>query len=184
MINKHLRDYSPTSMECSIARELASEPAIYTLNSTEIAEIDKALDTAIEAGKLDSSLRSRYFIGFVGEKLMEKFLGLKFCDMTFDKPRSYYLHHDIPELGLGIKTVLNLKGEIEGFWMNALDLTTQQLIACINYNYAGRCWVLNKVIKAYGYQRVSDSADCTGRVFVIPKEYETIYIAPAPKRLF
>ena len=156
----------------------------YTLNQSEIAEIDEALDKAIEAEDLMPQLRSRYFIGFVGEKLMEKFLGLKFCDLTFDKPTAYYNHHDIPELGIGIKTILSLKGGTEGFWMNALDLTTQQLIAYISYNHAKMCWVLDKVEKVCNYERISDSTGYDGRVFVIPKDHEILYEAPAPKRLF
>ena len=156
----------------------------YTLNQAEIAEIDKALDKAIAAEDLMPQLRSRYFIGFVGEKLMEKFLGLKFCDLTFDKPTAYYNHHDIPELGIGIKTILSLKSGIEGFWMNALDLTTQQLIAYISYNHAKMCWVLDKVEKVYNYERILDSAEYDGRVLVVPTVRTTLYEAPAPKRLF
>ena len=156
----------------------------YTLNQSEIAEIDEALDKAIAAEDLLPQLRSRYFIGFVGEKLMEKFLGLKFCDMTFDKPTAYYNHHDIPELGIGIKTILSLKGGTEGFWMNALDLTTQQLIAYISYNHAKMCWVLDKVEKVCNYERISDSTGYDGRVLVVPTVRTTLYEAPAPKRLF
>lgn len=153
----------------------------YTLNQSEIAEIDEALD---KAGKRIEAIRSRYFIGIVGEKLMEKFLGIKFCDLTFDKPSTYYMHNDVPELGIGIKTVLSAKGKTEGIWMNALDLTTQQLIAYISYNHAKMCWVLDKVERASNYERLSDQMDCTGRVFVIPKDREILYEAPAPKRLF
>ena len=158
----------------------------YTLNQSEIAEIDEALDKAIADEDLMPQLRSRYFIGFVGEKLMEKFLGLKFCDLTFDKPTAYYNHHDIPDLGIGIKTILSLKGGTEGFWMNALDLTTQQLIAYISYNHAKMCWVLDKVEKACSYERISDSTGYDGRVLVVPTVRTTLYQAPvyAPKRLF
>ena len=156
----------------------------YTLNQAEIAEIDEALDKAIEAEDLLPQLRSRYFIGFVGEKLMEKFLGLKFCDMTFDQSPIYYNHHDIPELGIGTKTILSLKGGTEGFWMNALDLTTQQLIAYISYNHAKMCWVLDKVEKVCNYERISDSTGYDGRVLVVPTVRTTLYEAPAPKRLF
>ena len=157
---------------------------IYTLNQAEIAEIDEALDKAITDENLTPQFRSRYFIGFVGEKLMEKFLGLKFCDMTFDKPTAYYNHHDIPDLGIGIKTILSLKGGTEGFWMNALDLTTQQLIAYISYNHAKMCWVLDKVEKVCNYERISDSTGYDGRVLVVPTVRTTLYEAPAPKRLF
>ena len=181
MINKNLKDYSSISIEYS---EAYKPMETYTLNSTEIAEIDKALDTAIAAEDLMPQLRSRYFIGFVGEKLMEKFLGLKFCDLTFDKPTTYYNHHDIPNLGIGIKTILSLKDGTEGFWMNALDFTAQQLIAYISYNHAKMCWVLDKVEKVYNYERISGSTGYDGRIFVIPKDRETIYEAPAPKRLF
>lgn len=156
----------------------------FTLTKPEIAEIDKALDDAIEAEDLLPQFRSRYFIGFVGEKLMEKFLGLKFCDLTFDQSPTYYNHHDIPELGIGIKTILSLKGDIEGFWMNALDLTTQQLVAYISYNHAKMCWVLDKVVKVSNYERISDSTGYDGRILVVPKDHEILYEAPAPKRLF
>ena len=156
----------------------------FTLTKPEIAEIDKALDTAIEAEDLLPQLRSRYFIGFVGEKLMEKFLGLKFCDLTFDQSPIYYNHHDVPELGIGIKTILNLKGGTKGFWMNALDLTTQQLIAYVSYNHAEMCWVLDKVEKVCNYERISDNTVYDGRIFVIPKDCEILYEAHAPNRLF
>lgn len=153
----------------------------YTLNQAEIAEIDEALD---KAGKRIEAIRSRYFIGIVGEKLMEKFLGLKFCDMTFDKPSTYYMHSDVPALGIGIKTVLSAKGKTEGIWMNALDFTTEQFIAYVSYNHAKMCWVLDKVEKACSYERLSDDMDCTGRVLVVPKDREILYEVPAPKRLF
>lgn len=160
------------------------ETIIYTLNQPEIAEIDEALDKAIAAGDLLPQFRSRYFVGFVGEKLMEKFLGLKFCDLTFDKPTSYYNHHDIPELGIGIKTVLSAKTSISVIWMNALDLTTEQLIAYISYNHAKMCWVLDKVEKVCSYERLSNDMDYEGRVLVVPTVRTTLYEAPAPKRLF
>ena len=153
----------------------------YTLNQAEIAEIDEALD---KAGKRIEAIRSRYFIGIVGEKLMEKFLGIKFCDLTFDKPSTYYMHHDIPELGIGIKTVLSTKGKTEGIWMSALDLTAEQFIAYVSYNHAKMSWVLDKVEKACSYERLSDEMDCTGRVLVVPTVRTTLYEAPAPKRLF
>ena len=153
----------------------------YTLNQAEIAEIDEALD---KAGKRIEAIRSRYFIGIVGEKLMEKFLGLKFCDMTFDKPSTYYMHSDVPVLGIGIKTILSAKGKTEGIWMNALDFTNEQFIAYVSYNHAKMCWVLDKVEKASNYERLSDNMDCTGRVLVVPTVRTTLYEAPAPKRLF
>ena len=68
--------------------------------------------------------------------------------------------------------------------MNALDLTTEQLIAYISYNHAKMSWVLDKVERASNYERLSNDMDYDGRVLVIPKDREILYEAPAPKRLF
>ena len=99
--NYYPYDYTELNRDYIIkVGEKTSTTPTYTLNQAEIAEIDEALD---KAGKRIEAIRSRYFIGIVGEKLMEKFLGIKFCDLTFDKPTAYYNHHDIPELGLESK---------------------------------------------------------------------------------
>ena len=116
------------------------------LTQEEIDEIDRALDVAEKIGKIDSKEeRSSFFLGFVGEKLMEKFLDFEFCDMSFDKPRAFYYRNDCTQLCAGIKTIYLKKansGMMLGkriydktIWANSLDLEHIQFIAyvdCVN----------------------------------------------------
>ena len=162
--------------------EKTSTTPTYTLNQAEIAEIDEALQKAIEDGNLKTKDRSRWFMGFVGEKLIEKFLGLEFCDTSFDHSKDSYCHVDIEALGFGVKTIWSINGHPNNFWISNFDLNNPQLLAYVSYNHAKMCWVLDKVKLVTEFD-FSGSLQ-NGRYLVEPKKTEILYEAPAPKRLF
>ena len=135
---------------------------IYILNQDEIAEIHKALQKTIEDGNLKTRDHSRWFIAFVGEKLIEKFLGLEFDHSCFDI--------DIEALGFGVKTIRYISGYPNNIWISNFDLNNPQLLAYVSYNYAKKGWVLDKV-------KLVTEFDFSGRHLMEPKKTETIYDA-------
>ena len=136
---------------------------IYILNQDEIAEINKALKKA----NLKTKDHSRWFIAFVGEKLIEKFLGLEFCDTCFDI--------DIDALGFGVKTIRYISGYPNNIWISNFDLNNPQLLAYVSYNSAKKGWVLDKVklITEFDFSGTSKY----GKSIMEPKQTETIYDA-------
>lgn len=114
----------------------------FTINQKEIAEIEVALYKAEAEGNLNPNKHKSFFLGFVGEKLVEKALGIKFCDMSFDKELDDYAHADIPQYNLGVKTLRNMSDTI---WMNSDDMTHDQIVVFVSYNKQKKCWVMEEM---------------------------------------
>ena len=127
----------------------------------DLKEIENALHKAEHDGKLDVEKHSSFFLGFVGEKLMEKFLDIKFCDMSFDDDKSKYYGCDCKKLNIGIKTI---RSTCEPYiYCNSSDIFHKQFIANITYDYEIHNWKLVDVLLPQYIVRVSDEGCGKGR---------------------
>ena len=131
------------------------------LTDEELKEIEDALHKAEHDGKLDVEKHSSFFLGFVGEKLMEKFLGIKFCDMSFDDDKSKYYGCDCKKLNIGIKTIRSTWDPY--IYCNSSDILHKQFIANITYDYEIHNWRLVDVLLPQYIVRVSDEGCGKGR---------------------
>ena len=142
------------------------------LTDEELKEIEDSLHKAEHDGKLDVEKHSSFFLGFVGEKLMEKFLGTKFCDMSFDDDKSKYYGCDCKKLNIGIKTI---RSTLEPYiYCNSSDIFHKQFIANITYDYEIHNWKLVDVLLPQYIVLVSDEGCGKGREKYLIKKGKSI----------